>query len=122
MGMYKHTSAYRPEGFRNTRTAVQLLIPTTGTYHGVSKPEYPASGDVIFVNWKSFGGTETVVDGVYCVIDTAYVTTRYRPDLRSNCRLKRRDGAVYEIKGEPENIDLANQIVAFRVERVKGGA
>ena len=122
MGMQRHTSAYSPKGFRETRTAVQLLIPTAGTYHGVSNPTYPATGDVIFVNWKSFGGTETTVDGVYSIIDTAYVTCRYRPDIRCDCRLKRSDGAVYQIKGEPENIDMENRILAFRVERVKGGA
>lgn len=122
MGMHRHTSAYSPKGFRETRTAVQLLIPTAGTYHGVSNPTYPATGDVIFVNWKSFGGTEATVDGVYSVIDTAYVTCRYRPDIRSNCRLKRQDGAVYEIKGEPENIEMNDRIIAFHVERVKGGA
>lgn len=122
MGMQRNTSAYSPKGFRKTRTAVQLLIPTAGTYHGVSNPTYPETGDVIFVNWKSFGGTEMTVDGVYSIIDTAYVTCRYRPDIRSNCRLKRQDGSVYEIKGEPENIEMNDRIIAFHVERVKGGA
>ena len=122
MGMYKHSTAYSPNGFKKTRIAVQLLKPTAGSYHGVSSPAYPENGDVIFVNWKSFGGTETTVDGVYSIIDTAYVTCRYRPDIKSDCRLKRADGAVYQIKGEPENIDMENRVLAFHVERVKGGA
>lgn len=120
--MGKSSSSFRPDGFRVTRFAVELLKPTAASYHGVSAPTYPAKGDVIFVRWKSFGGTESVVDGVYSVIDTAYVTCRYRPDIKSDCRLKRPDGAVYQIKGEPENIDLDNRIIAFHVERVKGGA
>ena len=115
-------SSYTPKSFQVTRTAVQLLKPVAGSYHGVSCPTYPETGDVIFVSWKSFGGTESVVDGVYSIIDTAYVTCRYRPDIRADCRLKRPDGAVYEIKNEPENIDMANRIIAFHVQRVKGGA
>lgn len=120
--MGKNSSSYQPSGFRATRFAVELLKPTAASYHGVSSPTYPKTGDVIFVNWKSFGGTESVVDGVYSVIDTAYVTCRYRPDIKSDCRLKRPDGAVYQISGEPENIDMTKRIIAFRVERVKGGA
>lgn len=115
-------SNYSPKAARLTRTALMLLTPTVTMYHGTPKFSYPQAGDVIFVNWKSYGGTEREVDGVYSVIDTAQVTTRYRPDIVPNCRLLRQDGAVYEIKGEPENIDLANRIISFKVERVKGGA
>ena len=122
MGMYRHTSAYKPEAFTGTRMRVELLKPAAGSYHGVSNPTYPATGEALFVSWKSFGGTETVADGVYSVIDTAYVTCRWRPDIKSDCRLKRSDGAVYEIKGEPENINMENRILAFHVERIKGKA
>lgn len=120
--MSKSSSSYTPKGFRSTRFAVELLKPVAGTYHGATKPTYPAKGDVIFVSWKSFGGTEETVDGVYTIIDTAYVTCRYRPDIKSDCRLKRPDGAVYEIMNEPENIDMDSRVIAFHVKRVKGGA
>lgn len=114
--------SFRPKGFKNTRVPVELLVPTGGSYHGVSHPSYPQTGHLIYVSWQSFGGTEATVDGVYSIMDTAYLTTRWRPDIKANCRIKRADGALYEIKGEPENINMENRVLGFHVERVKGGA
>ena len=113
---------YKPKGYENTRFAVQLLKPTKSSYHGVSKPTYPSTGDVIFINWKSYGGTETVVDGVLSVLDTAQVTCRYRPDITADCALKRFDGTVFRIIGTPENVDMSNRVLSFKVQAVKGGA
>lgn len=114
---------YHPKDAKEMRTPVKLLIPTgTQRYNGVSRPAYPTDGDIIFVSWKSYGGTETTVNGVYSVLDTAVITTWYRPDIAANCRLLREDGAVYEIKNEPENVEQQNMFLTFKVERVKGGA
>lgn len=112
---------YRDKNAQEMRTPVKLLIPTgTERYNGVSRTVYPADGDVIFVNWKSYGGTETNVNGVYSIIDTAVITTWYRPDITANCRIKREDGAIYRVIAEPENIEQQNMILQFKVERVKG--
>jgi head-tail adaptor len=118
--MANNTSGFKPKSSRQTRTAVRLLKPTATNYHGVQNQSYPSTGDVVYVNWKSFGGTDSVVNGVYSVIDTAQVTMRYRPDVKAGCRFLRSDGSVYEIKGEPENVDLANLWLICRLERVKG--
>ena len=57
------------------------------------------------------------------VIDTAYVETWYRPDIKSDCRIRVMEtGKVYEILGEVENIDMRNQFAKFKVRAVKGGA
>jgi hypothetical protein len=51
------------------------------------------------------------------------VETWFRPDIQSNCRIGvPQTGAVYEILGEPENINMQNQYLKFKVQRVKGGA
>lgn len=114
---------YKPKAIDELRTPVKLLIPNGETkVNGVRRPQYPADGDVIFVNWKSFGGTETTVNGVYSIMDTAHITTRYRPDIQANCRLLREDGAIYEIISEPENTEMNNKYCEFKVQRVKGGA
>lgn len=113
---------FRPKEIDELRTPVKLLVPTYGVKNGVATKTYPADGDLIFVNWKTYGGTETTVNGVYSILDTANVTTWYRPDIAANCRLLRQDGKVYEIISEPENIDLGNRFCTFKVERVKGGA
>lgn len=114
--------SYKPKAVNELRTPVQLLIPTgTTKVNGVTRHTYPASGDVIFVNWKTYGGTEQTVNGLYAIADTAQITTRYRGDIAVNCRLLREDGKVYEIITEPENCDLNNRYMEFKVERVKGG-
>lgn len=114
--------SYKPKSINELRTAVKLLIPTgTTKINGVTRHTYPADGDVIFVNWKTYGGTEQTVNGLISVIDTANVTTRYRGDITINCRLLREDGKIYEIISDPENTDLNNRYLEFKVERVKGG-
>lgn len=114
---------YRPAEAAQMSTPVRLQTPTSDKTLGVSKKTYTDVWGVLLVNWKSYGGTETTVNGVLSVEDTAQICTWYRPDIRSGCRLKRlTDGAVYEIIGEPENIEMRNQFVKFKVRRVAGGA
>ena len=56
-------------------------------------------------------------------IDTANVETWYRSDIQTQCRIKvLQTGQIYEIINVPENIDMRNQFVKFRVQAVKGGA
>lgn len=75
------------------------------------------------VNMKTFGGTETTSNGVLSIEDTAQIVCWYRPDIRSDCRLIRlADNSAWEIIGEPENIEVRNQFLKFKVRRVKGGA
>lgn len=102
-----------------------LLIPTTSKSLGVNKNSYPEidKGILIFGSFKTFGGTERQVDGAYAVENTATVETWFRPDIRSNCRIGvPATGAVYDILGEPENIEMRNQFLKFKVIEVKGGA
>lgn len=114
---------YRPAEAAQMTTATRLQTPTADRTLGVSKKTYADATGVILVNWKSYGGTETTNNGVLSVEDTAQICCWYRPDIRSDCRLVRlSDGAVYEIIGEPENIEMRNQFLKFKVRRVKGGA
>ena len=114
---------YRPTEAAQMTTETRLQTPTTTQTLGVSKKTYAEIDGIVRVNWKSYGGTETTSNGVLTVEDTAQVVCWYRPDIRSDCRLVRiSDGAVYEIIGEPENIEMRNQFLKFKVRRVKGGA
>jgi head-tail adaptor len=114
---------YRPIEAAQMTTPTRLQTPTGAKTLGVNKNTYTDVAGVVKVNWKSYGGTETTSNGVLSVEDTAQITCWYRPDIRSGCRLKRlTDGAVYEIIGEPENIEMRNQFLKFKVRRVKGGA
>jgi SPP1 family predicted phage head-tail adaptor len=113
---------YTPRETYELRTAVELFsAPTITTYNGVRTKTYSETGEKIFVNWKSRGGTETNVNGIISILDTAVVTTWYRPDITSGARLKLEDGRIYDIISEPEDIDLQHRFVQFKVQRAKGG-
>ena len=103
--------------------AAELLIPTISTVKGVTKKTFPENGVGINCSFKTFGGTESVENGVYSVVDTATIETWYRPDIKADCRIKiLSTGSVYEIVGKPENIDMRNQFLSMRVRGVEGGA
>lgn len=106
-------------------TALRLLIPTQSTSYGVKENTFPAveSGELFYGSFKTYGGTEVNSNGLISVEDTATIDTWYRPDIKSGCRVAiAGTNAVYEILGEPENIDMRNQFLQFKVTRVKGGA
>ena len=114
---------YRPSEAAQMTTPVRLQTPTSEKSLGVSKKTWADVSGILRVNWKSYGGTETTSNGVLSVEDTAQIVCWYRPDIRSDCRLVRlTDGAVYEVIGEPENIEMRNQFLKFKVRRVAGGA
>lgn len=113
---------YTPKDTYELRTAAELFsAPTITTYNGVRTKTYSETGEKIFVNWKSRGGTETNVNGIISILDTAVVTTWYRPDITSGARLKLEDGRIYDIISEPENIEERNIFLQFKVQRAKGG-
>ena len=102
-----------------------LLTPTITKINGVrTKTVDVASGVLIYGTFKTYGGTDQTVDGVYSVVDTAEIMTWYRPDITSDCLIALANDplAQYEILGQPENIDLRNQFLKLKVRRVKGGA
>lgn len=102
-----------------------LLVPTYSEVSGVPTKTFPSleEGTLFFGSFRTYGGTETTVNGIYSIEDTATIECWYRPDIKSNCRIALPDtGAVYEIWGEPENIEMRNQYLRFKVRRYKGGA
>ena len=104
-------------------TAIELLIPTYSTVKGTKVKTYPSQGIRLNCSFKTYGGTESLVNGVLSIIDTANVETWYRSDIQTQCRIKvLQTGQIYEIINVPENIDMRNQFVKFRVQAVKGGA
>ena len=105
--------------------AMVLLVPVYAKVLGVESKTFPdvADGIPFNGNFRTFGGTERDVNGVYSIEDTAIVETWYNPAITADCRIAIRErGAVYEMINEPENVELRNQYLKFRVRRVKGGA
>lgn len=114
---------YRPSQSVEMTTAFILQKPTQGNYNGVRTNTYTDDSAVIFANFKTYGGTEKLVDGMIEVEETAEIVCWYRPDITSGCRVKRaQDNAVFAILGDPEDIEYRHQYLKFKVRRVKGGA
>ena len=103
-----------------------LLYVVTGTENkmGVPVKTYDTEGRLFWGSFASYGGTETQVNGLLSVQDTATVETYFRPDFASSARvaLANDPKKLYEIVGEPENIEQRNHYCKFKVTRVKGGA
>lgn len=113
---------YRPTEAEQMTTPLALQVPTSKSVNGVIVKTYTDAPEVIFANFKTYGGTERQSNDVYFVEDTANIVCWYRPDIKSNCRVKRlTDNAVFEIIGEPENLEQRNMFLKFKVRRIKGG-
>ena len=109
---------YKPDLPYNT--PVELLnITEVKTVRGVDVPQYSKTAN-IFCKFKTYGGTESTSNGVLTVEDTANVETWYRPDITASSRIKL-GSKVYEVMGEPENIEQRNQIIKLKVRSVRGG-
>lgn len=109
---------YRPsEPFT---TVIELLNPVYRKVKGVNVKEYESVG-LISCSFKTYGGTESVENGVLSVIDTANVIAWYTPDITSSSQI-RLGSKIYEVLGEPEDIEQRHQFIRFRVRGVRGGA
>jgi SPP1 family predicted phage head-tail adaptor len=106
-------------------TPLYLLKPTVKTANGVTRKVYPkkyTDGKCFFGSFRTFGGTEADINGVYSVKNTAVIETWFNPEITGDCQIALSDGQTYEIIADPEDIEQRHQYMKFKVERVKGGA
>lgn len=105
--------------------AFKLLAPTVDYVRGARVLEYPDPSDVDdirFCSFRTFGGTERMVNEVYAVDDTATLNTWYDPAITADCRVYVCEtGKTYEVMGTPENIDMRNQYLSVKVRAIGGG-
>ena len=113
-------SEYRPSV--PFSTPMFIYIPKYITAKGSTKKVFPETGELIYGSFKSYGGTERITNDLYAIEDTANIETWFRPDITSGCVLELNKNARYEIISEPENINMRNQFLKFKVRRIKGGA
>lgn len=112
-------------------TPFYYYVGTYSKHNGINKKSFEVEKDaagnpiVRFCNFSTYGGSEYENNGVYTVDDTANVITWFDPSIKSNGAISLCDdptGAIFEILGEPENIEQRNQELTFKVRRYKGGA
>ena len=109
--------AYTPLPFN---VVLLLQTPKITTVKGSSKKSYIKAGE-IYCSFRTFGGTETTTNGALTVENTAVVDTWYNPDITADCRVITADGGTYEILGTPENIEMRNQFMRFKIREIRGG-
>ena len=97
-----------------------LLTPTTTTIKGVTKKTFTKNNEPFYCSFRTFGGTEKVVNNVVALEDTAIIETWYDPAITAACNIEVAN-KQYEILGTPENINMRNQYLKLRVRAIKGG-
>lgn len=105
--------------------SMRILKPTTVKVKGVGKKDFtkPGESEQIFGSFRTFGGTESTVNDLYTVVDTATINTWFRPDITSDCRIYVEETqATYEILATPEDIEMRHQYLQIRVQKVGGKA
>ena len=103
-------SDYRVE-IKNPIPLVLLIPKSISKVKGINRYEYPTieealavkdennnSINLFFGSFKTYGGTEKTVNGIYSIEDTANIETWYRPDIASNCKIARAsDNAIFDM-------------------------
>lgn len=115
---------YKPAGVGAFATAVKLQKRIATKVSGALEFTYEdASDPILNCNFKTYGGTETVVNGSLVILNTATLVTWYRQDIQAADRiLLLQDNSVWEVLGEPENIDMRNQYLILKIRKISGGA
>jgi hypothetical protein len=112
-------TSYKPQA--PFSVPMRLLIPTSRMVKGTRVDTFEIHEKVIFGSFRTFGGTDNFSNGVYTVESTGIIDTWYNPLIKSDCRiLICETEEEYEIISQPENIDMRNQYMQFKVQRVGG--
>ena len=85
------------------------------------RDRYKDVDGIVMANFKTYGGTEKTDNVILSIEETAQIVCRYRPDIKSDTRVVLlQTGTIYEILGEPENIEMRNMFLKFKIRRIKG--
>ena len=114
------SSDYIPEELNHQNVHFSLYKITREKVLGSDKMTEELIGE-LFANFKSRGGTESVVNGKLVIDETADIVTSWRPDISPDCLLVRtEDNAKFEIVGDIEDYSFMHIGLGFSVRRLKG--
>lgn len=89
---------------------------------GQNRKQYKENEETVFIAFSNFQGTENVTDGVITTIETATICAPFIPDLTNSDRIKLLDdNSEWEIINAPENWNMQNTHLVFKVQRYKSG-
>ena len=104
---------------------MKLLVPVTSMSYGVVQKQFsdPEESELFFGSFRTFGGTESMRDDVYTIVDTGVIDTWYRPDIKADCQIYMCEtGQIYDIISDPEDINFRHQYLQFKVRKAGGKA
>jgi SPP1 family predicted phage head-tail adaptor len=108
--------------FQQMTTPIKLQSRIETDVNGMPEISYQdKSNAAAFCNWKGRGGTETTQSGSLVVEDTAEVVMWYRPDVTARDIVLLNHQTAYEIVSPPENVEMRNQYLMFKVRRFVNG-
>ena len=105
--------------------AMKVLAPQYTTVQGVPTKTFPEPKDApeFFGSFRTFGGSETLRNDVFTVVDTGVIDTWYNPAIKSDCQIYRCEtGDRYEVLSTPEDISMRHQFMQFKVKKIGGKA
>lgn len=116
---------FRPKEANTMTTAVKLQRRVVTMVSGAQESTYVdvENDPILYCNFKTYGGTESVNNSLLTILNTATLVTWARPEIVASARIiLLQDNSVWEIIGDPENIEMRNQLLSFKVRKVTGGA
>jgi hypothetical protein len=115
---------YRPKEANHLNTPIRLEKRITTIVSGAPEFNYEdAQDEVILCSFKTYGGTDSISNGSLVILNTATIVTWYRQDIQGTDRIiLLHDNSIWEVIGEPAKVDMLNQFLIFKVQKVSGGA
>ena len=89
---------------------------------GQMKKTFTGSDKTFFIALSKFRGAEKIEDGIMSIMETASVCMHFNSEVKASDRIKLlEDNTEWEIINSPENWNMQNAFLLFKVLRVKGG-
>lgn len=111
---------YKPANIREFITPAIHKKATTETINGRTKKVYAEVG-TIRGKFKQKGTAETNANGLTVINEKTSFITWYKADLAA-ADILTINGVDFEIKGEPENVEMRSRYAVITLERIGGGA
>lgn len=104
-------------------TPARVLKCETVNKKGMVSKVYTPEDTGRFIAFSNFQGTEKIIDGVLVVENTAVICSPYIKGLQVSDRIRLEDsGSEWDIITPPENWNMQNLFLIFKVRRVESGA
>ena len=111
-----------PTMVRRMFTPCKVLKCEYQNNKGQMKKTFIESDKVFFIAFSNFQGTENIKDGVISIMETASVCMHFNSEIKASDRIKLlEDNSEWDIINSPENWNMQNAFLLFKVLRVKGG-